>query len=270
MKILFYPRGPRQQNKIMQICEYLKLEITNDIQLAHLALEPVDVAINWRGAALHTRWQELQEAEEAGIRVINSRCNNLTKEYVDEIFLSIFNYSSLVNPLQNEDEEWKGPDQCVEKSNRQAAHDGRIITLPIKKTRPDHIYQKLINNQVDEDLYRDIRIPVFGKRIPMIFFKNKDVSIRFTGISSTAHVIWPSEFNYFFPGDVLEKCIKFCNQIGMQYGELDLLYCKDEKKYYIIDANKTPGNGIFKMFQRELRDEIIRIMAETFKEEFLS
>jgi hypothetical protein len=243
-------------NKISQICKYLSLGITNDPR------SDFDLAINWRGAARHPQWEELSVISSSGITVINEFCNDVSKQMVDDMFVEVFGYSSLVDPLT-----FQG--RCVEKSNRQAAHDGHIIQCPAKKVLPDHIYQRVINNQVEEDTFRDIRIPVFGRQIPLVFFKNKDVSIRFTSRSSVAHVVYPSEYDYFFPEGLLNKVVTFCDRIGMDYGEVDLLWDKDEKKYYIIDANKTPGNGIFSMFTTKLRDEVITIMAEAFKNEFL-
>jgi len=256
MKLLFYPRGPQKKNKIKQICNYLNLGITNDPQ------DEFDIAINWRGAAWHPRWPELDVISQAGIRVINHFCTNVKKDYVDEAFKAEFGYSSLVDPLS-----YNG--HAVQKSNRQAAHDGRIIELPISKPKPDHVYQRLINNKVEEDTYRDIRVVIFNDKVPMVFFKNKDVSIRFSGQSSSAHVIWPSEFDYFFGPDLIPGVVRFCKRIGMDYGEVDVLYCRDSRRYYIIDANKTTGNGVFTMFTHKVRNKVIEVMAETFKKEFL-
>jgi len=256
MNILFYPAGPKPKNKITQICDYLKIGITN------AASDSFEVAINWRGAAWHPRWPELELIAEKGIPVINRHCSNVRKDYVDAVSREIFGYSSLIDPLVH-------IGAAVEKSNEQAAHNGRIIECPITRVKDNHIYQKLINNQVQEDTYRDIRIPVFGKSIPLVFFKNKDVSIRFTGRSSVSHIIYPSEFNYFFPPGLLDKVLWFCEVIGMDYGEVDLLYDKQENRYYVIDANKTPGNAIFFQFTPAVKKKVIEIMSLAFEKSLL-
>src|SRR5690554_4686192 len=53
---------------------------------------------------------------------INRYCKNVSKSHVDRIFTDVFGYSSFIDP--------KGSGKAVIKSERNAAHDGRIVELP--------------------------------------------------------------------------------------------------------------------------------------------
>jgi len=76
----------------------------------------------------------------------------------------------------------------------------------------------------------------------------------------------------FSPADVLashevELCRNFCREIGLDYGELDVLRDRKDGQIYIVDANNTPAgppNGL----TEESRQTAIRLMAACFVKEF--
>jgi len=56
-------------------------------------------------------------------------------------------------------------------------HDGKIITLPDLEVRGNVVYERLINNEISDDITYDIRIPMFGEVIPFAIIKLRDKKI---------------------------------------------------------------------------------------------
>lgn len=59
--------------------------------------------------------------------------------------------------------------------------------------------------------------------------------------------------------------LNFCKEIGLDYGELDILRDKDDKKIYIVDVNNTPW-GPPNHLSRADNWKALSMMAKTFKE----
>ena len=160
---------------------------------------------------------------------INGKCLDISKVRVENVFRDIFGYSMMIDPRTH-------IGSYVKKSDTNGLHDGQILTEP---TEPEsgYVYQKLINNLVDKDRVRDIRVLVIGATIPFITYRYRSTQTRFHHTSEIAVTVPENEFS---PAEI-ETILRFCNTFGVDYGELDILRDNDDGKIYIVDVNITCG-----------------------------
>jgi hypothetical protein len=165
-------------------------------------------------------------------RIMNYRCGDISKARVTALFERAFGYPLAIDP-----EAWSG--RCVKKSDLNTTHDGEVITCPIESREEGFIYQKLINNQVSDEVTYDIRTPVYGGAIPFVYYKYYRLQNRFIRKAFTAEIV--ETYDAFSPEEV-RRIAAFCNEMGLDYGELDILRDRDDGSIYIVDANTTPGD----------------------------
>lgn len=162
-------------------------------------------------------------------KILNKNCKNIGKDKVNEVFEKVFGYSLSVDPLTHQG-------QCVRKSITNALHDGKIIQCPITEPEEGYIYQKLINNHLENDTFFDLRPAIIGNEIPVATKRLKCIDDRF-GYSFKETVVEPTEA---FQEHEIKKIVEFSNMLGLDYGELDILRDNDDGRIYIVDANNTP------------------------------
>jgi hypothetical protein len=222
-RILFYPDVPWERSMIYQICLILGCGLSNS------TTSKFDLAVKWKDS---TNFKP--DAMLAGLAkdytIVNINCNDISKSHVDRVFAEVFGYSAEVDPLTFEG-------KCVQKSNRNAAHDGKIIDCPILETNDDSIYQLLVDNEVEGGLVMDIRVPVIKDIIPFAFLKFRPIEFRFKADVTKSIVVEVSEI---FTEEEQAKTLQFCQKIGLDYGELDVLRDRKDGRIYIVDANPTP------------------------------
>lgn len=250
--IAFHPDLPSRAHAIHQICTFLNARLTHNTNRC-------DLIIKWKDGTHHELPRKsLQKITATGKPCINLHCTNISKKHVDEIFTKVFGYSTQVNPLTH-------TGHCVKKSDRNAAHDGHIITCPVATTDPDCIYQLVLDNEVpDKNLVMDIRTPVFGNTIPYVWLTYRPINSRFAFAFTQRERVKATSI---FSGDEIANIITFCQQLGMDYGELDIIRHRENQKIYIVDANNTPS--IFPTFPYYHIEERITT-AEAFFHEFFA
>ena len=229
-RILFYPDFPHRKAALYQICLFLGYDVTKDPQIRF------DLAIKWqRYATFFNNDPVLAELSQQGKNIINFNCQDVSKEYISKIFKQIFGYDLGVDPLT-----YTG--KCVAKSNLNAQHDGRILDCPIDKIESGVVYQKLVDNEAENNAVLDYRVPIFKQEIPLVYKylkKNQTTEQRFYGYASLISVEL-AETEEVFSQDEIDNIISFCQNIGLNYGELDILRDKQDQRIYIVDANNTP------------------------------
>jgi len=250
-KVLFYPDPPIQHpgHTLSKTITYFKLlgyQPINDIN------DNWDVAVNWNYADIHHPPTELA----CGKPVFNMFCNNVTKSCVDNVFKSVFKYSSLADVRQF--------GYCVRKSNRQSAHDGKIIKTPCDPEE-GWIYQKLIDNRMSLGAVYDIRIPIFMGKIPIIVIKARTIEGSFENTFSKNKQYWTAPVEEYLSRKETSLISEFCIKIGLDIGELDALRDNSTGKLYIIDVNNIPGAGLFEHVENgeALKNEL----AQFFKKQ---
>lgn len=233
-RILFYPDFPYKKAALYQICLLLGYDVTNEPH------RRFDLAIKWqRYATFFDNDTVLLKLSQQNSNIINLNCQDVSKEYTNQVFAEVFGYSLGVDPLI-----YHG--QCVAKSNLNAQHDGKIINCPTSKIEKGIVYQKLVDNEVEGNAVLDYRVPIFKQVIPFVYVylkKNQTSEQRFYGYPSLISVE-VVETQDIFSQDEINKIISFCQRIGLDYGELDILRDQKEELIYIVDANNTPSSRL--------------------------
>ena len=83
------------------------------------------------------------------VRTVNFNCRDVSKSTVAAAFGRVSGYDLAVDP-----ETYHG--RIVDKSEINAAHDGRIVDGPIQRVN-GRSYQKLIDNEIEDGLVEDLR-----------------------------------------------------------------------------------------------------------------
>lgn len=247
-KIYFYPRKPDVRHSIWRICDIL------DIGFAKSHGE-AEIGFLGDGSTICTPPPKFD-----GIRFLNSNCLNISKSYVDKCFYDAFGYSLSVDPQH-------GIGPCVRKSEKNYTHDGVILQRPIPLREPNMVYNILVNNSCGPTLIEDLRVVVIGKRIPLVFVRRRPIAERF---SDDDVYVCPTAATEVFDLSEIHSLIRFCEMIGMDFGELDVLRNKDEEnRLYVVDANRTPASPP-RALSYVAGHRAMITLAHAFSEEFLS
>lgn len=164
-----------------------------------------------------------------GAKLINFGCQDVSKSRVADACEKAFGYPLAVNPRTH-----AGP--AVEKSEINAAHDGRIVQCPTEPA-PGRVYQRVIDNRgADADIVDDLRTCTLGGKAACVFIKRRPVTKRF--LNTNTEVLLRKPEDVFTPAE-LDQISAFTRHIGLDWGGVDVLRDRASGKLYIVDANKT-------------------------------
>lgn len=249
--ILCYPHQPPSTAfALRKICLLNGYRITTDPAAAF------DIAVNWEDVTWRRPDDRVRDIARRG-RCLNAGCADISKRFVQEVFHQVFGYSLAVDPLTHQG-------LCVEKSDVNFKHDGRVVTCPLKDRHADRVYQRLVNNRHGESAVEEIRVPVFGRSLPFVCLKYRNIDDRFRNyfrsvLKNTSDVLTAGE---------RDQIRRFCERLKLDYGELDVLRDSDDGRIYIVDANTTPSGPPRHLSAAE-EWQTLCLMAETFEQEFL-
>jgi hypothetical protein len=251
-RILFYPRRPHPFAAVYKICHLLGYRIITSTRAEF------DVAVYWSDETWRSgSGSALPPAAGVG-SVVNGWCTDISKTAVDSAFDAAFGYSLAVDPRR-----YAG--RCVVKSDRNATHDGRIVECPVSEMAPGKVYQRIVNNLVSPGIVEDIRVPVFGDRVPFVYVKYRAENDRFSNLNDEARMVAASEC---LTTAEIQGLLRVCRTMGLDYGELDVLRDRDDGRVYLVDVNATPW-GPPNHLRREHRPVALAAMARCFDEVFL-
>ncbi len=244
-RIMFYPKKPDKRFAIYKICHFLGCSMTDKTE------EKYDLAINLG--------LSVPEKISKETKTLNINCVDITKRNVESVFANAFGYKLSINPLT-----FKG--KCVKKPNQNASGIGTIIQCPISKIDKNYSYQKIINSETNSGKLLNMRVPILDKNIPFVYlrFKKKEELLNDT----TSKGVKIKKATDVFSKEERKKIISFCEKIGMDYGELDILRDKADKKIYIIDANNTPFGPHY--LPKKETEKALNLLSNAFEKEFLS
>lgn len=140
-----------------------------------------------------------------------------------------FGYRLAVDALRT-----TGP--MLEKSDRNALHDGGIIAGPRAAPDAGCVYQRDVRGTRSSDVVEELRIPIVGHHVPFVHLKYKRAdnplmrAIRGT-IADTDAVLSREEH---------DGLIRFSHALGIAFGVLDAIRDRDDGRIYVFDANNTP------------------------------
>ncbi|MGQ0533566.1 MAG: hypothetical protein ACT4OF_12885 [Caulobacteraceae bacterium] len=165
-----------------------------------------------------------------GVKMVNFGCRDVSKTNVARACAAAFGNPLAINPMR-----FTG--QAVEKSEINAAHDGRIVQCPTQAI-PGRAYQRVVDNRINADLslVEDLRTCTIGGKPVLVFIKRREVTKRF--LNTNTEVLLRSPEEVFSRGE-LDQISAFTREIGLDWGGVDVLRDRNDGKLYIVDANKT-------------------------------
>lgn len=258
--ILFHPDGPLQFHALYKILQFLGYRVTYSTE------NKIDVAIRWWLAwdgnpfAPDKPFPHPKSTYQDGMKVLNMHCNDISKAKVNSVFEEVFGYSISIDPRT-----YNG--RCVAKANWNALHKGRVMECPTDFQGEGVVYQKLIKNEVEDGLVEDMRVPVFGNNTPFVYLKYRSVGDRFVDRKHTNKKATIAEVFDVLSENELNNIHRFCERIGLDYGELDVLRDREDGRIYIVDANNTPSGPPSPINEEEAKVAVIRL-AKAFEETF--
>lgn len=250
--ILFYPHFPSYGYIMYNICRILGIRMTNNIN------DTFHLAIDWQDRT-YKQGDSVFAKIGHNFTILNAKCCNIDKKNIDSVFKQVFGYSIMIDPLR-----FQGC--CIEKSNLNGRHDGTIIRCPTTTIDEECVYQKIINNQIDDELVEDIRVPVFRDLIPFVYLKYRGINDRFSNTNTKAIVCKVEDI---LSREETNKIKTFCRNIGLDYGELDVLRNRDDGLVYVVDVNNTPF-GPPNHLPKKDKVKALRLLAETFQSVFIN
>lgn len=214
----FYPEKPRPWYFIWPVMHASGVKLISDVGSADIVFQFDD----------STESYHEPPAIKPGARLVNFKCNDISKSRVAEAFKRAAGYSLSVDP-----ETYKGP--MVEKSEKNACHDGRIIEGPMSAIA-DKTYQVLVDNEVEGGLVEDLRCCIVGGKPAIVFRKRRQLERRFLNENAFVELDTPENT---YSEDEIRLISQFATEIGLEWGGVDVLRDRLSGKIYIVDANKT-------------------------------
>lgn len=169
--------------------------------------------------------------------VLNLLCTDISKRRVELEFSHVFQRSTFVDPAQ-----YKG--RAVEKFDENA-RGGRVVDLPLVNVEERFVYQQLIDSSKDGSMV-EYRVPVVLGEIPLVYRERKKIPRE--RIKTAKQSIEILKCEEAFSASERSDILVFCERMGLDFGELDILRANHDGEIYILDANKTPGG--FGMFNK--------------------
>jgi hypothetical protein len=214
------------------------------------------LAVNWEDATWRTADETLKELG-GRCGCLNIRCTDISKTRVHAAFKKVFGYSLSVDPLTHQG-------ACVEKSDINAAHDGRVIECPVDQRAENHVYERVVNNQAGDRYVEDIRTVIMKDTVPLVYLKYRFAANRFRNYRKAVTV----RAGDVFSAGERERIIAFSREMGLDLGELDILRDRGDGRLYIIDVNPTPAGPPGYMPAREYR-RALKVLSAAFEATFL-
>jgi hypothetical protein len=243
----FYPDKPRPWYFIWSVMHWSGTKLVEHVAEA-------DIVMHFDDA---TESRHAPPVVKPGARLVNFACNDISKSRVAAAFEAASGYNLSVDPMT-----YTG--RMVEKSEANAAHDGRVIEGPLDDALPDKTYQRLIDNEIAGGLVEDLRCCLVGGTPIVVFRKRRPLARRF--LNENAEVLLDEPKNC-YSADEIRVIEAFAAEIGLDWGGVDVLRDRESGRIYIVDANKTDmGPPVALKLGGKLR--ATRRMARAFAEVF--
>lgn len=230
--LLVAPEYPDIRSALAKVSAYAGLRLMRSADTGVPAIFYLDATVREPPAVLMSR----------DGRVLNLALRDIGKKHMQAVFESVFGRALAIDPTA-----YVG--DVVAKSDRNAAHDGKVIRCPIPASDVAEgvVYQVLIDNTLARDgrrFVRDFRLSVIGGRFPVCYEKLRPVETRFSNKNTTAALLEPEAV---FSDAELAAIREFADRIGADYAELDVLRDNATGLIYVVDVNPTPSgppNGL--------------------------
>jgi hypothetical protein len=237
----FSPMRPQPTAPICRVLERLGMRIGYRPDAA----QPT---IAWDGDT----WFSPRSARRLPPNAINVRCLDVSKSRVNEEWERVAGYPLAVDPLVTSG-------SIVVKPEENARHAGVIVEGPIERRRRGHVYQRLVDCRVGDQIVQ-LRAVIIGPHIALAYEKFRPYPNWFTGTQKTI----PRKPDELFSTTEQQTLLGFAAAMGLDYGELDVLRDQHSGLIYVVDANRTPARP--HQLAPEDQASVYDIQAEAFRE----
>ena len=234
--IAFYPHNAPPWYNIWLVSQVSDLKITSD-------LDSADTIFVFEDETYSSSARRLSQSQRS--RALNCRIEDISKTHVGSVFEKVFGYSLTVDPIT-----FVGPAVC--KSDLNGTHDGKIVECPIpaQDIEDGAIYQRFIDSANDGQRSEDLRTSIVKGAIPAVFHKFKSLEGRFG--TSYLHTDVRAA-NEVFSAEEQDLIAKFCAEIGLDFGCIDIMRDMNDNRIFIVDVNKTCMPVLSLSFKEQLR-----------------
>lgn len=246
--ILFYPDRPGLASTVYKLCAVLGYRITTDRST------PAD------GSMLYQYATHVDLPDGSGPMPddtwLNWACRDISKRRVQAAFHQAFEYPLAVDPTC-----FAG--DLLEKSDENAVKDATIRRGPLAldDLRQGYVYERLVNNTAENGDATTYRVPVIDGEVPFVIVGVKPTDRRFTeGGGKSARLV---DTDRCFSPDELDRLARFCEIMGLDFVELDIVRDVDDGRVYVVDANSTPHTPTRRLSPDE-RMRFLGAMANAF------
>jgi hypothetical protein len=185
-----------------------------------------DVIFHFEDATISRNEPPTQRRADA--RLVNFACVDVSKSRVAAAMEAVFGYPLALDPRVHQG-------SAVEKSERNGAHDGGLVTCPMEP-RPGRVYQRLIDTERADGLVEDLRTPMVGGRPVCVYRKRRRSGERFANHNSEVELARVQDVFY---ADEVSALGRFAAEIGLEWGGVDVLRDAADGRLYVVDVNKT-------------------------------
>jgi len=247
--IAFYPDKPRPWYFIWPVMHVSGAKLIDDVKKADIVMQFDD----------STETDNSVPTVRDGAKLVNFSCDDISKSTVAAAFEEAAGYSLSVDPTTHQG-------RMVEKSELNAAHDGRILEGPLDTPLPGKTYQRLVDNEIDGGLVEDLRCCIVAGSPIIVFRKRRPLERRF--LNENVQVLLDEPRNC-YTADEIAVIERFAASIGLDWGGVDVLRDRQSGRIFIVDANKTDmGPPVALKLGAKLR--ATRRMAQAFAVAFAS
>lgn len=219
--IAFFPDKPRPWYLIWPVMHCAGARLVDSPQNA-------DIVVQFDDSTTCTPVLPDLSARVRRVRTVNFNARDISKSTVSRAFGRVAGYDLALDPSRH-----TGP--MVDKSEINAAHDGRVVFGPLEP-QVGRSYQKLINNEAGDGLVEDLRTCTVAGEPVLVFRKRRPLARRFANENVSVDLVRPQDV--FSPAEI-DLIRRFTSEIRLDWGGVDVLRNKDDGRIYIVDANKT-------------------------------
>lgn len=162
------------------------------------------------------------------VRAFNFGVADVSKTHVAQVMERAFGYPLAIDPTTFIGE-------AVEKSEGNGVHDGRVVLCPTAR-QDGKSYQRLIRTERENGWACDLRTACVGGKPVVVFVKQKPAAARFSIQNTSVVVKTPEEV---FSSAELAQIERFCAEMSLHWGGLDVLREHESGRLYVVDVNKT-------------------------------
>jgi hypothetical protein len=197
-------------------------------------------------------WFSRRSARRLPDNAINGRCLDVSKSKVADVFEHVAGYALAVDPTRFEG-------RIVIKPEENGRNVGQIVEGPLLRPERGKTYERLVDCR-DGNYLVTCRPVIIGSEIAITYRKWRPYPSWFVGCVLSL----PVPASELLSDDEQALLLSFAAEMGMDYGELDVLRDRHSGRIYVVDANRTPGPP--RNLPADMAGPTFDAMADAFRE----